>query len=85
MTEDKCHKDHLIKISRSLNKNNRYSDMLPCMIYFFKNLDQHNIALIGSENNFSCDSYNASLSKCNLEQNYINASYIDVSYYFINF
>lgn len=31
MTEDKKHKDNFLKISRSLNRNNRYNDMLPCI------------------------------------------------------
>lgn len=36
MTEDTQHKDNMIKLSKALNKYNRYSDMLPCNFNLIK-------------------------------------------------
>lgn len=61
MTEDKLHKDNLIKIPKSLMRNNKYADVLPCKD--ITNLDAYNAALL-SDDPVS-------------EENYINASYIN--------
>jgi hypothetical protein len=73
MTEDQTHKDNQIKLPRSLMRNNRYSDMLPCISLIFNIiLVKHNVALIGESEELS------NLETVNQEECYVNASYINV-------
>jgi len=65
MTEGQKYKENMVKISKKLWKNNRYAQMLPCnKINIYISSVNFNLALIEED-------------KDNLEDNYINASYLD--------
>lgn len=67
MTEDKLHHDKLFKVPKRLNKHNRYTDIHPCTIKIYL-IDSYNICCLSNN-----DITN------NLDLNYFNASYIQVS------
>ncbi len=69
MTEDRKHKENMIKIGKGLIRHNRYLDILPCKKISLNFIDQNNLASISED--CSC------LESFSFE-NYVNASYIEV-------
>lgn len=74
ITEDNYHKENLIELPKSIKRLNRYHDIIPCknLNYF---LDKFNAVFL-KENN------NNNINEEYLKNNYINASYIDVSKFY---
>jgi protein tyrosine phosphatase len=67
MTEGECYKDKLVGLSKKLQKMNRYSDMIPCKLFCLIFLDKYNMCTIKTD----CEDIT--------EENYINASFINVT------